>query len=79
MLLDQSTAASCLRDALLVLVEETELRPLVGVYDGEDACNAFPDIVDPGEFSGGTASDLASPELDQLPSKSVSTYCPFHH
>jgi hypothetical protein len=54
-------------DALLALVEETELRPLVGVYDGENASDALPDIVDAGELGLGTASDLASPQADQLP------------
>jgi hypothetical protein len=54
--------------ALLSLVEQAELSPLVGVYDGKDAGNAFADIMNAGEL-GVSAGDLASPELDQLPSK----------
>lgn len=53
--------------ALLALVEETELRPLVGVYDGEDAGDAFANIVDAGELAAATG-DLAGAERDQLPS-----------
>lgn len=33
------------RQVFLVLVEETELRPLGGVDDGEDACDGFAEIV----------------------------------
>jgi hypothetical protein len=51
--------------ALLALVEEAELRPLVGVYDGEDASDALADVMDAGEL-GGPSSDLASPERNQL-------------
>lgn len=54
-------------NALLSLVEESELRPLVGVYDSENASNALANIVDAGEL-GGASSDLAGPELDQFPS-----------
>lgn len=60
--------------ALLVLVEQTELCPLVGVYDGKNAGNALPDVVDAGELGGGTSGDLASPQADQLPSQSVSIF-----
>ena len=52
-------------DALLALVEETELRPLVGVDDGQDAGNGLADIMDAGEL-GRATGDLASPELDEL-------------
>lgn len=51
--------------ALLALVEEAELRPLVGIYDGEDASDALADVMDASEL-GGTSSDLASPERNQL-------------
>lgn len=47
--------------ALLALIEKSELRPLVGIYDGENARNTLPDIVDAGEFGGCSSSDLASP------------------
>lgn len=57
---------------LLVLVEKSELRPLVGVYDGKNASDAFPDIMDAGELGRSTSGDLASPQADQLSSKSVS-------
>lgn len=52
-------------DALLALVKETELCPLVGVDDGQDASNALANIMDAGEL-GGAAGDLAGPELDEL-------------
>ena len=52
-------------DALLALVEETELGPLVGVDDGQDASDTLADIMDAGEL-GGAAGDLAGPELDEL-------------
>lgn len=55
------------RYALLALVEELELRPLVGVYDGEDASDAFANIMDAGELAS-AAGDLASAERNQLPS-----------
>lgn len=52
-------------NALLSLVEETELCALVGVDDGQDASNALADIMDAGEL-GGATGDLAGPELDEL-------------
>lgn len=52
--------------ALLALVEEPQLRALVGVDDSEDASDGLADIMDAGELGGGTAGDLGSPELDQL-------------
>lgn len=59
-------------NALLALVEEPQLSALVGVDDGEDLGNTLADIMDAGELGGGTAGDLGSPELDQLPCASVS-------
>jgi hypothetical protein len=50
---------------LLALVEEAELRALVGVYDGKDASDALANVMDAGEL-GGSSSDLARPELNQL-------------
>lgn len=61
------------RRVLLALVEQSELRTLVGVYDGEDASNALPDIMDAGELGGGSSGNFASPQADQFPSISVST------
>jgi hypothetical protein len=54
-------------NALLVLVEEAERCALVGIYDSEDAGDAFADIMDASEF-GRASSDLASSQLDQLSS-----------
>ena len=54
-------------DALLALVEQPELSPLVGVDDGEDLGDSLADIMDAGELGGRAAGDLGGPELDQLP------------
>jgi hypothetical protein len=51
--------------ALLALVEEAELCPLVGVYDGKDASDALANVMDAGEL-GGSSGDLARPERNQL-------------
>jgi hypothetical protein len=51
--------------ALLALVEKAELRPLVDVYDSEDASDALADVMNAGEL-GRASSDLASSELNQL-------------
>ena len=41
------------------------MRPLVGVYDGEDASDALADVMNASEL-GGASGDLAGPERNQL-------------
>jgi hypothetical protein len=50
---------------LLALVEEAELRALVGVYDGKDTSDALANVMDASEL-GGSSGDLARPERNQL-------------
>lgn len=55
-------------NALLALVEQPQLSPLVGVDDGEDLGDALANVMNAGELGVGASSDLSSPERDQLPS-----------
>jgi hypothetical protein len=54
-------------NALLALVEEPELSPLVGVDDGEDLGDTLANIMDAGELGVGASGNLGGPELNQLP------------
>jgi hypothetical protein len=63
-------------DALLALVEQPELSPLVGVDDGEDLGDSLANIMDAGELGVGATGDLGSPELDQLPSHPSAFHLP---
>jgi hypothetical protein len=65
-----SIAGRCARSgshALLALVKQPELGPLVGVDDGEDLGDTLADVVNAGELGVGTSGDLGGPERDQLP------------
>lgn len=53
-------------NALLALVEQPELSPLVGVDNGEDLGDTLADVMNAGELGVGTSGDLGGPELDQL-------------
>jgi len=55
-------------NALLALVEQAELSPLVGVDDGEDLGDSLADIMDASELGVGASRDLGGPERNQLPS-----------
>mgnify|MGYP003624077614 CR=1 FL=1 len=55
-------------NALLALVEEPELGPLVGVDDGQNLGDTLANIVNAGELGVGTSGDLSGPERNQLPS-----------
>ena len=59
-------------NALLALVEEPELSPLVGVDDSKDLGDSLADVMNAGELGVGATGDLGGPELDQLPFTSVS-------
>ena len=63
-------------DALLALVEQPELSPLVGVDDGEDLGDSLADIMNAGELGVGATGDLGGPELDQLPSRPSAFHFP---
>jgi hypothetical protein len=54
-------------NALLALVEEPELSPLVGVDDSKDLGDSLADVMNAGELGVGATGDLGGPELDQLP------------
>ena len=53
-------------NALLALVEEPELSPLVGVDDSKDLGDSLADVMNAGELGVGATGDLGGPELDQL-------------
>lgn len=53
--------------ALLALVEQPELGPLVGVDDGQNLGDTLANIMNAGELGVGASSDLGGPERDQLP------------
>ncbi len=42
------------------------MRPLVGVDDGENLCDALAYVVDASELGVGTSSNLCGPERNQL-------------
>ena len=65
-----STAGRCAlggSHALLALVEQPELSPLVGVDDGENLGDTLADVVNAGELGVGASGDLGGSERDQLP------------